>query len=99
VGSGGPLPVNPRGRILEKLPVHDDTFGGAFEIQMEFSGDTIFLDTVVTTLTAVLHMEDELLTSITGDGRLVKPRAKQGARRSQERRAHPPHALRPHPHS
>jgi len=48
-------------RILEKLAVHDDTFGGCFTIETDFQGDGSRA-----TIGAVLHIEDEQLTSITG---------------------------------
>ena len=54
-------------RILEKLPVHDDVFGGFFEILMGFSEGGIFGDPSLKRLSTLVHMEDSLLTSITGD--------------------------------
>lgn len=50
-------------RILEKLPIHADTFG-TFLIHMEFTGAAVFQEVEV--LNAVVHMEDEQLTSIEG---------------------------------
>ena len=59
-------------KIAEKLPVHDDVFGGAFEVRMELgppfacclfgSGKNPNL----TILSAKLHMKDELITRISG---------------------------------
>ena len=53
-------------KIAEKLPVHDDVFGGAFEVRMELSGPGLFDHPDLKILSAKLHMKDELITRISG---------------------------------
>ena len=53
-------------KIAEKLPVHDDVFGGAFEVRMELSGAGLFDHPGLNILSAKLHMKDELITRISG---------------------------------
>ena len=53
-------------KIAEKLPVHDDAFGGAFEVRMELSPAGLFGCPSLNILSAKLHMKDELITRISG---------------------------------
>ena len=53
-------------KIVEKLPVHDDVFGGAFEVRMELSPPGLFDNPDLNILSAKLHMRDELITRISG---------------------------------
>lgn len=53
-------------KIGEKLPVHDDVFGGAFEVRMELSPPGLFDNPHLNILSAKLHMKDELITRISG---------------------------------
>ena len=53
-------------KIAEKLPVHDDVFGGAFEVRMELSPPGLFDNPGLNILSAKLHMKDELITRISG---------------------------------
>ena len=54
-------------RILEKLPVHEETFGGYFEILVGFREGGILGQPDLKRVSALIHMEDDLLTSITGE--------------------------------
>ena len=57
-------------KILEKLPVHDDIFGGSFQIQIELdipaTMPPLFGQADLKVLSAMLHMREELITRITG---------------------------------
>ena len=56
-------------KIIEKLPVHDDVHGGSFEVRMEFdisSPAGLFDHPGLSTLSAKLHLKDELITRISG---------------------------------
>ena len=53
-------------KIAEKLPVHDDVFGGAFEVRMELGGPGLFDHPDLNILSAKLHIKDELITRISG---------------------------------
>ena len=57
-------------KILEKLPVHDDIFGGSFQIQLELdipaTMPPLFGQADLKVLSAMLHMREELITRITG---------------------------------
>ena len=57
-------------KILEKLPVHDDIFGGSFQIQLELDIPATMLPLFghadLKVLSAMLHMREELITRITG---------------------------------
>ena len=58
-------------KIAEKLPVHDDVFGGAFEVRMELSPPGLFENPDLNILSAKLHMKDELITRISGQAILL----------------------------
>ena len=58
-------------KIGEKLPVHDDVFGGAFEVRMELSPPGLFENPGLNILSAKLHMKDELITRISGQSILL----------------------------
>jgi hypothetical protein len=67
----GPLdpvsPVAPYPRSRKKRPIHDESFGGFFEVRMTFEdGTEIFGDTIVKSLGARLYIENKPLTRITG---------------------------------
>ena len=57
-------------KILEKLAVHDDIFGGSFQIQIELdipaTMPPLFGQADLKVLSAMLHMREELITRITG---------------------------------
>ena len=57
-------------KILEKLPVHDDIFGGSFKVWIELdipaTMPPLFEHADLTVLSAKLHMREELITRITG---------------------------------
>ena len=57
-------------KILEKLPVHDDIFGGSFEVWIELdipaTMPPLFGHADLNVLSAKLHMREELITRITG---------------------------------
>jgi len=53
-------------KIAEKLPVHDDAFGGAFEVRMELGPPGLFGCPSLNILSAKLHIKDELITRISG---------------------------------
>ena len=57
-------------KILEKLPVHDDIFGGSFQIQIELdipaTMPPLFGQADLKVLSAMLHMREELITRISG---------------------------------
>ena len=57
-------------KIAEKLPVHDDVFGGSFEVRMELSPPGLFDNPGLNILSAKLHMKDELITRISGQSSL-----------------------------
>ena len=57
-------------KIVEKLPVHDDVFGGAFEVRMELSPPGLFDFPGLNILSARLHMKDELITRLSGQSSL-----------------------------
>ena len=59
-------------KIVEKLPVHDDVFGGAFEVRMELSPPGLFDCPHLNILSAKLHMKDELITRISGQPCLLE---------------------------
>ena len=57
-------------KILEKLPVHDDIFGGSFEVRIELdlpaTMPPLFSHVNLHILSAKLHMREELITRISG---------------------------------
>ena len=59
-------------KIAEKLPVHDDAFGGAFEVRMELGPAGLFGCPSLNILSAKLHMKDELITRISGQPCLLE---------------------------
>ena len=57
-------------KILEKLAVHDDIFGGSFEVRIDLdlpaTMPPLFSHANLHVLSAKLHMREELITRITG---------------------------------
>ena len=57
-------------KIFEKLPVHDDIFGGSFEVRIELdlpaTMPPLFSHANLHILSAKLHMREELITRISG---------------------------------
>ena len=57
-------------KILEKLAVHDDIFGGSFEVRIDLdlpaTMPPLFNHANLHVLSAKLHMREELITRITG---------------------------------
>merc|ERR550534_2653810 len=57
-------------KILEKLAVHDDIFGGSFEVRIELdlpaTMPPLFSHANLHILSAKLHMREELITRISG---------------------------------